>query len=150
MMPIAIFKDQWENGGIMTIPFIETVNTQTDVNQMPDKWGSAYDQPTDRSDVTLGSHPEVELTGTMIIGIFAKSGLGAEVLDQHIQEVRDCFQGYAKNGLEIRQVDGPHDISPMADGMWWRLAFTATYVYWEKRDAIGPGFGDWIGFPAEN
>ena len=149
MMPLDIFEQQWIDAGI-SIPFYGTVNQNVDTNSCPDKWASAMDQPDQRLDVTLGSNPHVYLSGNIMIGLFARSGGGEDVLNSEINEVRKAFHGFAKNGLEIQQVNGPHDTDPQADGEWFRLVMSAQYVYYERRDATGPGFGDWVGFPADN
>jgi hypothetical protein len=143
---IEIFEAQWENAGI-SIPYVESVNKVVRTDDLPDQWASAMDQPDQRADVTFGSNPWVDTTGTILIGLFTRSGEGQADLDRAIREVRNAFHGYAKDGLSISEVDGPHDIDPQADGEWWRLALTAQYTYYERRDATGPGFGDWEGFP---
>jgi len=147
MTPVEIFEQQWNDAGI-TVPYYETVNKYVDTNSMPDQWASSLDQPDNRVDVTMGSHPWVDRTGTIMIGLFSRSGGGAAVLDDAVKQVRDAFHGFAKNGLEIQQVNGPHDIDPQSDGEWWRVVLSAQYVFYERRDATGPGFGDWVGFPA--
>ena len=47
----------------------------------------------------------------------------------------------------ILQVDGPHDVDPEGMGEWWQLAMTARYTFQTRRDASGPLYGDWQGFP---
>ena len=32
-------------------------------------------------------------------------------------------------------------------GEWWQLAMTARYTFQTRRDASGPLYGDWQGFP---
>ena len=147
MSPTEILIQQWIDSGI-SIPYVETMNTPVDTNTLPDKWGSSIIHGEARDDVTMGSRPQVEETGQIVIGLFSRSGKGQFSLDSSVQEIRDAFHGFAKDGLEIISVAGPFDMDQDADGEWWRVAMTCMYKFYSVRDAIGPGFGDWEGFPA--
>jgi hypothetical protein len=146
--PLAIFLNIWSTK-VTTVPYIETVNSPVDVNALGDPWGGVVYQPVSVADVTLGSHPEVEEKGTFLIGLFTRSGKGPAALNVAIDQVRLAFHGVARDGLEISNVDGPHDIDPAADGEWWRIVLTANYTFYTKRDATGPWQGDWENFPAQ-
>lgn len=147
MTPLEIFLAIWQQQ-VPTLPYIETVNSQVDTNTLPDQWAGVVYQPNTVVDVTLGSHPWVEETGTFLIGIFTRSGKGPADLDAALTEVRAAFHGAALNGLWISDIAGPHDLDPEADGEWWRLALTANYKFQTRRDATGPLYGDWVGFNA--
>ena len=148
MTPLQIFIAQWQAAiPPEAITYLEAVNRQADMNTAPDPWGAAVYQPETRADVTLGSQPWVEETGTFLIGLFTRSGQGPAVLDEAVDYIRATFHGYRSGGLLILQVDGPHDIDPEAMGEWWQVAMTARYTFQTRRDASGPGFGDWSGFP---
>jgi hypothetical protein len=148
MTPLEIFLARWQAAIPATaITYIEAVNQQADMNDAPDPWGAAVLQPEARSDVTLGSQPWVEESGTFLIGLFTRSGLGPAALDQAVDYVRATFHGYRSSGLLITQVDGPHDVDPAAMGEWWQVALTARYTFQTRRDARGSGFGNWSGFP---
>jgi hypothetical protein len=135
-MPLAFIKARWS---LITAlpPFFDTVNEQPDLNDMPDKWGSAIIQVDSRVDVTMGSNPYVEERGNVIIGLFARAGTGAEILDSEITALRAAFQGYVKDEAEgtfqLLSVDGPLDIDPESDGDWWRLALSVPYTYQSRR-----------------
>lgn len=148
MTPLDIFKQRW----LAAIPpevvtYYEAVNAQLDLNDAHDPWGAAIVQPEARTDVTLGSNPWVEETGTFAIGIYTRSGKGPTVLDQAVDYIRDTFHGYRYGGLLIEEVDGPHDVDPEAVGEWWGLMLTARYRFQTRRDASRPFYGDWQGFP---
>jgi hypothetical protein len=144
---LAIFQQRWTAAAI-SVPFFETVNLQVDLNTMPDQWASAIAEESDRADVTLGgSKVQVEEAGAFHIGLFARSGTGAAVLDPAIAEIKAAFHGWRGNGLLISRVTGPLDIDPHAEGEWWRVAMLGAYSYWTTRDATPAGFGDWVGFP---
>jgi hypothetical protein len=146
--PLAIFKAIWsERIPAMVLPYIEAVNLPMDANTAPDVWGAAVLQPEQRSDVTLGSQPWVEETGTFLIGLFTRSGKGPAALDQAVDYIRQTFHGFASGGLVILQVDGPHDVEPEGFGEWWQLALTARYSFQTRRDASRPLYGDWQDFP---
>jgi len=147
MTLLQIFLDIWSQK-VPSVPYVETVNSHVDVSLLGDPWGGVIVQPVSVADATLGSHPEVEEKGTFLIGLFTKSGKGPAALDAPIDEVRRAFHGAALNGLHIESVDGPHDMDPEADGEWWRIVLTANYTFYSKRDATGPLYGDWQGFPA--
>ena len=145
--PLAIFKQAWADLiPAEVLPYIEAVNSQVDANAAPDVWGAAVLQPEQRGDVTLGSMPWVEETGTILVGLFTRSGSGPAVLDQAVDYIRQTFHGLRTNGLVISQVDGPHDVDPESIGEWWQLAMTARYTFQTRRDASGPLYGDWQGF----
>jgi hypothetical protein len=143
----SVFEQQWLDAAIAT-PLIETVNSQLDLDSMPSPWASWIVQGETRDDVTMGSSPQVEERGSIVIGLFTRSGNGQADLDTAVQSVIDAFHGFAKDGLQILSVNGPHDIDPSASGEWWRVGLTAEYIYYTVRSAVGPGFGDWQGFPA--
>jgi Bacteriophage related domain of unknown function len=147
MTPLEIFLDIWSQN-VPSVPYVETVNSMVAVEKLGDPWGGVIYQPAATDDATLGSHPEVEEKGTFLIGLFTKSGKGPAALDGPIAEVRRAFHGAARDGLHIEKVDGPHDVDPEADGEWWRIVLSASYTYYTKRDATGPLYGDWSGFPA--
>ena len=78
--------------------------------------------------------PWVEETGTILVGLFTRSGSGPAALDQAVDYIRQTFHGARRDGLVIRQVDGPHDVDPEGFGEWWQLAMTARYTFQTRRD----------------
>lgn len=124
------------------IPLVDVVNTNVDLNDMPDKWAGAVVQEETSADLTMGSNPWVESTGFIAIGLFARSGTGVEIMDAEIAAVKDALHGWASDGLEIGRVDGPLDVEPMAEGNWYQFALQAAYSFKYRRDATGPGYGD--------
>lgn len=148
MTPLEIFQAQWQAAiPPSVITYMEAVNYRMELNDAPDPWGAAIVQPETRGDVTLGSMPWVEETGTFLVGLFTRSGAGPKSLDSAVDYVRAAFHGYRYGGLVILQVDGPHDMDPEAIGEWWQVSLTARYTFQTRRDASGPGFGDWQNFP---
>jgi len=148
MTALEIFIAQWQAAiPAAVLPYIEAVNQQADINTAPDVWGAAIQQPETRIEVTLGSNPWVEETGGFLIGLFTRSGSGPKSLDEAVAYIRQAFHGYRYGGLVVLQVDGPHDVDPEGLGEWWQVAMTARYIFQTRRDASGPGFGDWQGFP---
>lgn len=148
MTPLSVFLAIWnERIPPDVLPYMEAVNFQHDTNTAPDQWGAAIVQPEQRGDVTLGSMPWVEETGTILVGLFTRSGSGPAALDQAVDYIRQTFHGARRDGLVIWQVDGPHDVDPEGLGEWWQLALTARYTFQARRDASGPLYGDWQGFP---
>jgi hypothetical protein len=146
--PLAIFKAIWaERIPADVLPYIEAVNSPVDASQAPDVWGAAVVQNDTRTDVTLGSQPWVEEVGTILIGLFTRSGSGPDALDQAVDYIRQTFHGAHRDGLAILQVDGPHDVDPEGLGEWWQLAMTARYTFQTRRDATDPLYGGWEGFP---
>jgi hypothetical protein len=146
--PLDVFEAMWAARippAVMT--YINAVNMRVDLNDAPDNWASAVVQPEARTDVTLGRNPWVEETGGILIGLFTRSGTGPKALDNAINYVRQSFHGARQDGLLIEQVDGPMDIDPEGVGEWWQVALVARYKFQTRRDASGPGFGDWSGFP---
>lgn len=134
MTPLDQFVARW-SAVQMPIPFIEVVNTDPELNTLPDLWGSALMQSDQRSDVTLGSFPWVEESGQIIVGMFARAGTGRNGLDEATAQLRRFFHGYmtADNSLHFTSVIGPEDIDPQADGEWWRLGFTIPFVRQTRR-----------------
>lgn len=129
MTPMDEFKARWD-AIEMPIPFVEVVNTQVDTDALPDLWASALLQSEARRDITMGSEPWVEEAGTIIVGLFARSGTGRRGLDAAVASLREAFHGYISDdaGLHFIAVVGPEDIDPEADGEWWRLGFTVPYT----------------------
>lgn len=148
MTPLEIFQMVWVNKiPPDAITYYEAVNSQLDLNDAHDPWGAAVLQPETVVDVTLGSKPWVEESGTFLVGLFTKSGKGPAALDQAVAYVRQTFHGMRYGGLLIEEVDGPHDVDPEAVGEWWQVALTARYKFQTRRDASAPLYGDWQDFP---
>jgi hypothetical protein len=148
MTPLEVFLARWQAAIPPAVAtYVEAVNNPTDINEAPDPWAAVVLQPEQRTDVTLGSQPWVEETGTFLIGLFTRSGKGPAALDHAVDYVRTAFHGWRGDGLLVTQVDGPHDMDPAASGEWWQLSLTARYSFQTRRDARGPGYGDWSGFP---
>lgn len=139
MTPLDEFVARW-NAVAMPIPFVEVVNSRVDLDSVPEQWGSAMLQSDQRLDVTLGSSPWLEETGTVVVGLFARSGTGRSLLDEAAAWLRSSFHGYITpdNALHFVAVNGPEDIDPEADGEWWRLAFTVPYRVQSRRVAPVP------------
>jgi hypothetical protein len=148
--PLAIFLEIWsERIPVDVLPYVEAVNYGVDTNDAHDPWGAAVVQPEARTDVTLGSKPWVEETGTILVGLFTRSGKGPAVLDEAVDYIRQTFHGARRDGLVILQVDGPHDVDPEGFGEWWQLALSARYTFQTRRDGTDPLHGGWDGFPEE-
>jgi len=148
MTPLEVFLARWAEAiPAIALVYLETVNKQVDLQDVPEPWGAVIIQPETRSDVTLGSMPWVEERGRFFIGLATRSGLGPAALDNAVDYIRQVFHGYRKNGLWIWQVEGPQDTDPDANGEWWQIMLTAPYMFQTRRDATGPGYGDWSGFP---
>jgi hypothetical protein len=148
MTPLEIFQAIWnENIPPAVVTYVEAVNYGVDTNDLPDFWACALYQPELRRDVTMGSQPWVEETGSFQIGLLTRSGTGAASLDQAIDYVRQVFHGARRDGLLIVEVDGPHDIDPEGQGEWWEVGMIARYTFQTRRDGTDPLHGGWEGFP---
>jgi hypothetical protein len=134
--PLEIFESIWAERAA-SIPYVEVVNYGVDANELPAIWGAAIYQPEQREDVTLGSSPWVEEQGQFLIGLMARAGTGAKVLDDAVATIRQAFHGEVRDGLQIIAVDGPHDVDPEADGEWWRLVLTARFIFQSRRGPAG-------------
>lgn len=134
MTPLDEFVARWETAD-MPIPFVETVNTAVDTDDLPDAWGSALLQVEAAGDVTLGSQPWMEEAGSIVVGLFARSGTGRNALDDAVTALREHFHGYvsADQSIHFTRVVGPEDIDPDADGEWWRLGFVVPYTVQSRR-----------------
>lgn len=135
--------DAFNTGALQsTIPLEDVVNTNVDLNAMPEKWAGAVVQAENDTDESLGSNPWVLESGFIAIGLFAKSGEGVKILDAEIRAVKDALHGWASDGLTILRVEGPLDVEPFVEGNWYQAALQAAYEYRYRRNATGPGFGD--------
>ena len=148
--PLAIFQQIWsEYIPADVLPYVEAVNRNVDTNALPDEWGAAILQSEARADVSLGSMPWIEESGTFLIGLFTRSGSGPAALDEAVDYIRQAFHAARRDGLIIWQVDGPHDVDPEGFGEWWQLALTARYTFQTRRDGRDSLHGGWEGFPDE-
>jgi hypothetical protein len=147
--PLDIFLQIWaERIPPDVLPYIEAVNNPFDTSTAPDEWGAVVVQNDQRTDVTLGSQPWVEETGTFLIGLFTRKHAGPKMLDAQVNYIRQTFHGARRDGLVIVQVYGPHDVEPQGEGQWWQVAMTAHYTFQTRRDAgSDPLYGRWQGFP---
>lgn len=140
-MPYDLVKARWTVVD-MPVPFVDTLNTQPDLNDLPDLWGSALVQVEVRRDVTMGAQPWVEESGNIVVGLFARAGTGPNALDVAVQALRDGFAGYVKDEgegtFQVSAVDGPVDIDPETDGDWWRVAMSMPYTYQSRRLVLVP------------
>lgn len=143
--PLEIFEAIWLEEAA-SVPLVQVVNYKVDTSLLPDVWGCAIYQPEQREDVSLGSTPWVEERGQFLVGLLARSGKGNTILDPAVATIRQAFHGAARDGLVVYAVDGPHDIDPEGDGVWWRLALTARYTFQTVRRQDGPLYHGWEGF----
>lgn len=134
MTPLDEFYQRWD-GLDMPVPLIEVVNTNPDLDTLPDQWAGALQRSDHRSDATLGSQPWVEETGQIIVGFLARSGTGRETLDAAVDALRLGFHGYLSpdGAIHFVAVIGPEDIDPEANGEWWRLGFRVPYIVQSRR-----------------
>ena len=146
MTPLEVFESIWSQQIGAALLLVPAVNYGVDTNELPDKWAAVDYQPERRIDVTMGSNPWVEETGQFLVGLFARSGTGADALDAEVELVRQAFHGAARDNLVVMQVDGPHDVDPQSDGEWWRLALTLPYTFQSVRSQLGPLYHGWSGF----
>lgn len=143
--PLDIIEARWQgdasNAPGVTVPFFDVVNSQVDLDTMPDPWGGAIYQPDSRKDVSTGSKPYVLESGVFAVGLFTKSGTGPRTLDDAVRQIRNAFHGWESDGLRVDRVEGPLNTEPQSEGNWWQLALVLVYEYRFRRDATGPGFG---------
>jgi len=142
MRPLDEFIERWEEA-LISIPFVDTINTQVDTDALPAVWGSAMLQSEERRDTTLGTNPHVEERGFVVIGLFARSGEGRNVLDFAVGQIRAAYHGYHVSlpntwDIEYTAVEGPMDVDPNADGEWWRVALNVPYRVYSRRVMSGP------------
>jgi hypothetical protein len=129
-----------------SVPLIQVVNYQVDSDALPAIWGAVIYQPEATNDVTMGSTPWCEESGTMLVGLFCRSGRGPHALDAAVATIKAAFHGAALDGLVVLGVDGPHDVDPEGNGEWWQLALTARYTFQFVRRQAGPLYHGWQGF----
>lgn len=141
MTPLDIIEARYREV-VLAAPFYDVVNVNVDVEKLPAVWGGILWQAEQNRDLTMGSHPLVEETGTFTVGLFAHSGTGPRSLDAAIVQVRDGFHGWQFADLRIDHVEGPLEIDPQADGNLYRRAMALVYSRLYYRDATGPGFSD--------
>lgn len=134
--PLDLVKARWVAAS-GTPQFLDTVNEQPSLDGAPDTWGSALVNVEARRDVTMGSNPYVEESGSIVVGLFTRAGSGYGALDDEVNAVRLAFHGYvvedAVSTFQCLQVDGPLDVEPETDGEWWRVALTIPYTYQTRR-----------------
>lgn len=132
--PLDEFVSRW-NAASPPVPFVEVINTNVDLDNMPDRWGSALQETTTAADVTLGSNPWVEETGHIAVVLVARAGQGQTLLDDAVTWLRSTFHGWRTPDamLHFRGVVGPAENDPAAEGEWWRLGFAVPYVWQSRR-----------------
>lgn len=139
MKPMDEFIARWA-AVPMPLPLVDVVNTPVELNALPAQWAGAVKQSDNRVDVTMGSLPWVEETGNIIVGLLARSGTGADILDAAVDALRLHFHGWhtPDNGVVFLSVIGPEDIDPEADGEWWRLGMRVPYVVQGRHSQLPP------------
>jgi hypothetical protein len=132
--PLDEFFARW-NAVPMPIPLVEVVNTNVDLDGLPDQWAGAIYQSENAGDVTMGSQPWVEETGTIQVGLLARSGKGKDLLDAAVAALRTYFHGWVSADASVHFVSviGPDDIDPEADGEWWRLGLRVPFIVQSRR-----------------
>jgi hypothetical protein len=113
--PLAIFQQIWaECIPADVLPYVEAVNRNVDTNTLPEEWGAAILQPEARTDVTLGSMPWVEESGTFLIGLFTRSGSGPAALDEAVDTSGRPSMARAAMGLSSGKSTGRTTSTPRA------------------------------------
>jgi hypothetical protein len=134
MSPLAEFKSRWA-AQAMPLPLMDVVNTEVDLDDMPDLWAGPVLQSEERVDLTLGSNPWVEERGTIMLALCARSGQGENLLDASVAAVREKFHGWLSADLSIQfsAVTGPENTEPEANGEWWILTMRIPYTLQSRR-----------------
>jgi hypothetical protein len=91
--------------------------------------------------MTMGSRPWREETGTFQVGIFHRAGAGFALADTLARQVRDSFMDWKTpdNALRVETIDGPLDLDPAADDGWHRLGLEMQYQFWTQAEGEDDG-----------
>lgn len=138
MTPLEEFEARWNAVVLPAIglPLIKPSNTHVDVDTLPDPWAGVIVNSQEFRNLTMGSQPWCEETGTFLVGTFIKSGKGFAGNDATARTVREAFMNWssAPSGerLFVESVAGPLDIDPDAEGGWHQLALELRYQAWTQ------------------
>lgn len=115
-------------------PLVDVANVEVDADSLPSPWVGMLVQAEPSRLVTLGSKPYGEETGVVLLGVFTKSGTGADAGTAVAYQIRDAFLGYQdpERQFEVRTINGPMNLDPDADGGWFRMAVELEYGLWLK------------------
>lgn len=133
MTPADYFLARW--AAVPGLPPLHLAsNLAVDLNAMPDQWAGLMINAQEFRNLTMGSRPYLEETGSFLVGVFTRGGAGFAGTDVLARQVRDAFFNWttADDVLRVESIDGPLDIDPAAEDGWHRLALEMRYQAWSR------------------
>lgn len=139
MTPLDYFLDRWRAMPGLP-PIYNASNLHVDTSTLPDPWAGVLVQGQDFRNITMGSQPWQQETGSFIVGVFTRAGEGMPDTDTLVRQVRAAFMNYRSPDrvLGIEQIDGPLDVDPAAEDGWHQLALDCRYTAWTQGVAVQP------------
>ena len=122
------FRDSWDTK-VPSIPLYETLNDDPDHDDMPDLWATVEFVAFNEAQVSLGSPSCRRETGTIIIVVSARAGIGDATLLTAAETIRTAYRHWAVTDLNITQIDPPLSDLGYSDGMWYTMSIDVSYVY---------------------
>jgi hypothetical protein len=133
MTPLEYFEARWA-AEVPALPLFNPSAMHVDLAQMPSPWAGVIVQAQEYRNMTLGTRPWREETGTYVLGIFQRPGDGFAAADGLARQVREAFMDWHTDdgALHVEAIDGPLDIDPAAEDGWHRLALEIQYQIWTQ------------------
>lgn len=122
------FRDSWTTK-VPSIPFHETINDDPDHTTMEALWATAEFVAFNEVQVSLGSPSCRREEGTIIVVLFARSGVGDSTLNVAAETVRTAYRHWAVTNLKVTQIDPPMSEGGSSDGMFYGLTIDISYSY---------------------
>jgi len=115
------------------VRYIDTINRSLPYNPplpLPDIWGTLGFDSLSRLHQTMGANPWIEERGVVSIFFIAKSGHGDSLAIQTATAAIAAWEGWedATKQIWFTSVGAPRQVDPEANGDWFLVVLTCTYV----------------------
>lgn len=125
-------RDEFESSWTTKVPGItlyDTINTNPDHTDMPDLWATVEYVAFNETPISMGSPSCRRESGSIIVVLNGKAGLGDSALNVAAETVRDAYRYWAVTDLKVTQIDPPLSDSGFSDGVYYELSIDIAYDY---------------------
>ena len=125
-------RDQFRASWPVLVPTIElfdTINDDPDHDAMPELWATVEFVAFNEDPVSLGEPSCRRESGTIIVELSGRSGLGDDALTAAAETVRTAYRYWKVPGLRVTQIDPPLSDNGFSEGRWYIMSIDISYDY---------------------
>jgi len=122
----SVFRARMVSANVL--PYFETVGVVVDLNTTPDYWSTLEFAFATAARVSLGFPACFRETGTVLVHVIARSGVGDAQAFAYAEDLRSAFDGPYIDDVRI-VVTHPPALSPTDNGNWIDVTVPVDYEF---------------------